>query len=128
MTNSEIRQIEKLVFTPCGLKLSNIQSEKESQEYCAHDFRLGERKVKFRTARITATKTGQFVAIWKRNEAGITEPLDSSDTIDFLIIATKKESAFGCFIFPKAVLLEKKIMSNSGSSGKRGMRVYPTWD
>src|SRR5690554_6010639 len=128
MTNAEIIQFDKLLFTPCGLELTNIEREKESQEYSAHTFQLGDRKLKFRTAKITPSKTGQFVAIWKRNEAGITEPLDVADDVDFLIIATKMESRLGCFIFPKAILHEKRIMSDNVRDGKRGMRVYPTWD
>ncbi len=31
-------------------------------------------------------------------------------------------------MFPKAVLLEKGIISNNNISGKRGIRVYPPWD
>lgn len=128
MKPSEINQIDKLLFTPCGLELSNVRKEKEGEEYSAHTFQLSERKVKFRIAKTTPTKTGQFVAIWKRNKEGITEPFESSDDIDFLIIATKKELCFGCFILPKAILHEKRILSDSMRDGKRGMRVYSTWD
>jgi hypothetical protein len=125
---SEIELINKLIFNPCGLELSNIESELASQEYFAHTFNLAGQNVKFRTAKITPTKLGQFVTIWKRNRQGITEPFHISDDFYFYIIATRKDKEFGIFIFPKMVLLEKRILSDDTKAGKRGIRVYPTWD
>lgn len=125
---SELELIEKSVFKLCVLELTNVEIELESQEYFAHNFELGGQKVKFRTAKITPTKTGQFVTIWKRNEKGITEPFSISDDIDFYIIATRKDKKFGLFIFPKKVLYENRILSDKTRDGKRGIRVYPTWD
>ena len=78
-------------------------------------------------AKITPTKTGQFVTIWKRNENGITEPHNLSDKFEFYIIATREETKFGVFIFNKTVLSENKILTNKKDEGKRGIRVYPTW-
>ena len=125
---SELELIDKIVFKTCGLELTNVETELESREYFAHNFELGGQKVKFRTAKITPTKTGQFVTIWKRNENGITEPFDILDDIDFYIIATRKETEFGLFVFPKNVLYENKILSDKNRDGKRGIRVYPSWD
>ncbi len=127
-TYSSIELIDKYIFKPCELELTNLEKELESQEYFAHTFRLNHKNIKFRTAKITPTKTGQFVTIWKRNEKGITEPFNILDEIDFYIIATKKETKFGVFIFSKAILDENKILSNKTRNGKRGIRVYPTWD
>jgi len=126
--NSELELIDKSVFKICELELTNVETELESREYFAHNFEIGRQKVKFRTAKITPTKTGQFVTIWKRNEKGTTEPFDISDDIDFYIIATRKDTEFGLFIFPKIVLYENKILSDKTRNGKRGIRVYPTWD
>ncbi|MGL4629999.1 MAG: MepB family protein [Leadbetterella sp.] len=81
-----------------------------------------------RVSKITPTKTGQFVTIWKRNEEGITEPFDGKDDIDFVIIVSKRDDTIGQFIFLKSVLLEKGIFSLNGKGGKRGIRVYPPWD
>ena len=78
--------------------------------------------------KITPTKTGQFVTIWKRNQDGITVPFDVSDDYDFYIIATRKENNFGVFIFPKIILHQKEILSDKVKDGKRGIRVYPPWD
>ena len=128
ITYSELELIDNIVFKACGLELKNVETELESKEYFAHNFELGGQKVKFRIAKITPTKTGQFVTIWKRNEKGITEPFDILDDIDFYIIATRKETEFGLFVFPKNVLYENKILSDKNRDGKRGIRVYPNWD
>lgn len=125
---SELELINKSIFELCGLEFTNVETELESKEYFAHNFKLNGRNVKFRTAKITPTKTGQFVAIWKRNEKGITEPFDILDDIEFYIIATRQNENFGLFIFPKTVLHENRILSDKIRDGKRGIRVYPTWD
>ena len=127
-TYSELELIDNFVFKMCGLEVSNIKAEAESQEYCAHDFQLNGQNVKFRKAKITPTKIGQFVTIWKRNKKGITEPFDISDKFEFYIIMTRQNENLGLFIFPKTVLYENKILSDKTRDGKRGIRVYPTWD
>lgn len=126
--HSEIDVINEMIFKACNLELTNIAEELESREYAAHSFQLDKKTVKLRIAKITPTKTGQFVTIWKRNEKGITCPYDITDNFDFFIIATRKETNLGIFIFPKDVLLENKIISNNKREGKRGIRVYPSWD
>ena len=125
---SEIDLINISLFQKCDIELSNVEPESESQEYFAHNFQLNTHKVKFRIAKITPTKTGQFVTIWKRNQDGITVPFDVSDDYDFYIIATRKENNFGVFIFPKIILHQKEILSDESKDGKRGIRVYPPWD
>ena len=124
----ELELIDELVFKPCNLSLRNIQPESESHGYAALTFQLNEYKVLFRKAKITPTKTGQFVTLWKRNKKGITEPFDFKDEFNFYLIATKTLTSFGVFIFPKKVLHENKILSDQTIDGKRGIRVYPSWD
>ncbi|MDI1257574.1 MAG: MepB family protein [Flavobacterium sp.] len=124
---SELELINKHVFQVCGIELKNVETELESQEYFAHNIELNNQKCKFRMAKITPTKTGQFVTIWKRNESGITEPHNISDKFEFYIIATREGTKFGIFIFNKTVLSENKILTNKNREGKRGIRVYPTW-
>ncbi len=126
--NSDLDLINNLIFKTCGLAFSNFEPELESQEYVASSFRLDNQNVKFRIAKITPKKIGQFVTIWKRNGNKLTEPFNTSDDIDFFIIATRKKDQFGLFIFPKAVLYEKRILSGKDENGKRGIRVYPSWD
>ncbi len=125
---TELKNIKELVYDPCGMAFTQLKMNSESKEYSASSFALNGHKIKYRMAKTTSIKTGQFVAIWKRNEAGITAPFDISDEIDFLIITTKSNENLGQFIFPKSVLKDKKIISSESSGGKRGMRVYPPWD
>lgn len=126
--NSEIELLDKLLFKPLGLELKKIEKESESQNYNACTFQLNNQKIIFRTAKITPTKIGQFVAVWKRAEFGITAPYDILDDFDYFIITTSREKAFGIFLFPKTVLIENKIVSDGNKNGKRGIRVYPPWN
>jgi hypothetical protein len=125
---SEINLLNELIFKPSDFNLTQLKPEAESQEYSAHRFQLNKQQIIFRVAKITATKTGQFVSIWKRSEQGITTPFDVKDDLDFLMIATKTPTQFGIFIFPKKVLLEHRVLSDETRDGKRGIRIYPNWD
>jgi len=40
----------------------------------------------------------------------------------------RKDNRFGQFVFPKAVLIKKGIISTTTKEGKRAFRVYPSWD
>lgn len=113
----------KLIYQPLGYKISNYQTESESQEYNACTFQLNHLKIKHRLSKITPKKTGQFVTIWKRNNLGITIPFDDLDDFDLLIISSETDKHFGQFIFPKAILAQHKIITNNGVEGKRGIRV-----
>lgn len=128
MEISEIQILNEQLFSLQGKNLSNILAEPESKEYLAHSFHLDGQKVIFRKAKITPTKTGQFVTIWKRNSEGITAPFDISDEFEFIMVYCENEDSSGVFIFPKAVLHQKKIISDEIKDGKRGIRVYPPWD
>jgi hypothetical protein len=117
-----------LVYNPLDYQINNLQIESESQEYAACAFELNGLKIKHRLAKITPTKTGQFVTIWKRNEAGITIPFNDQDEFDLLIISVNSVEQSGQFIFPKAILAKHKIITKNEIEGKRGIRVYPPWD
>lgn len=119
---------KELVYDICGFECSEPQPEKESQEYDAFDFKIGESQIKFRSAKITPTKTGQFVTLWKRNINGIIEPFDYKDNIDFVIVSVQKEDLLGQFIFPKEILLKKGVFTSETKEGIRATRVYPPWD
>jgi hypothetical protein len=125
---SDIKFIKEVVYDKCGYNLTNLKLNSESVEYGACSFELNGQTVEHRISKITPTKTGQFVTIWKRNENGITEPFDISDDIDFIIITSRSEDKLGQFIFPKSTLADKGIISQNGKDGKRGIRVYPLWD
>lgn len=119
---------KKLVYDALDFDCSQPQQETESSDYSAYRFKQNAKQICYREAKITPTKTGQFVTLWKRNTSGIIEPFDALDAIDCVIISVRKEALLGQFIFPKKVLLQKGIFSTSAREGKRATRVYPPWD
>ncbi|WP_228438937.1 MepB family protein [Chryseobacterium pennae] len=123
-----LKTIEEQLFHPLGFSCSNVEEELECKEYSGFNFTLNDWKIKFRISKITPTKTGQFVTIWKRNENGETAPFNSTDDIDFYLVAAFKNNLSGIFIFPTHILAEKGILSHGKKIGKRGIRVYPVWD
>lgn len=125
---SELLQIKELVYDKYNFEFSNLLIDSESEEYQACSFKLNSFQIIYRLSKITPTKIGQFVTIWKRNDKGITTPFDVSDNFDFIIITSKSEDKLGQFVFPKSILQEKGIINNNNNSGKRGIRVYPSWD
>ncbi|MBJ2126922.1 MULTISPECIES: MepB family protein [unclassified Flavobacterium] len=116
------------VYDKAELLLASLQKESESDEYKAHRFLINNKKICYREAKVTPTKTGQFVTLWKRNQTGIIEPFAYSDDIDFVIITVRKDQNWGQFIFPKKIALEKGIFSTQNKEGIRATRVYPPWD
>jgi hypothetical protein len=116
------------IFDRADLQMTSFQKENESEEYSAFRFQLNNKNICYREAKITPTKTGQFMTLWKRNQSGIIEPFDYSDTIDFVIVTVRKDQNWGQFIFPKRTLLEKGIFSTQNKEGIRATRVYPPWD
>lgn len=116
------------MYALTDLPLRNFFEETESQEYEACSFELGPYSIKYRKAKITPTKVGQFVTFWKRNGKGPILPYDGEDPFDFFIVGTHTHMHSGQFIFPKRLLLEKKILSQNGKGGKRAIRIYPPWD
>ncbi|ESU23183.1 protein of unknown function UCP032285 [Flavobacterium enshiense DK69] len=123
-----LSELKQLVYNKCGFVLLNPLEEKESADYAACRFQLNNLNVVFRSAKITPTKIGQFVTLWKRIENGPIQPFDFSDDVDLFVINTKTENHFGQFVFPKAVLLEQGVISSGLKDGKRAIRVYPPWD
>ncbi len=117
-----------LVYSPANFTWTPALAETESAQYGAYAFEINGLNVRFRVAKITPKKVGQFVTLWKRSGNGPTQPYDASDAVDFFVICTRSDTNFGQFVFPKSVLLEKNIFSTNGTGGKRGIRVYPPWD
>ena len=124
----DLKLVKELVYDKCGFDLTNFKRNIESKEYGACSFELSGKIIEHRVSKITPTKTGQFVTIWKRNKEGVTEPFDITDEIDFINITSKSGENFGQFVFPKSVLADKGIITKNGKEGKRGIRVYPPWD
>lgn len=123
-----INLFEKFLLN-LNLKMQAAEKEVENRDYESFSFFVNNFYVKFRTAKITPTKEGSFVAFYKRNElTKIIEPYDYNDKFDFLVIATNKNSYYGFFIFPFSILFSKHIISSDKKEGKRAFRVYSAWD
>ncbi|WP_328880426.1 MepB family protein [Streptomyces sp. NBC_00299] len=59
--HSDLAAAKEFVYDPCGFTCSQPVPEPESAEYAAHAFTLDGLSVRFRAARTTPTKVGQFV-------------------------------------------------------------------
>ncbi|MFD8531220.1 MepB family protein [Streptosporangium canum] len=116
-----------LVYDPCGFTCSQPVPEAEGAAYAAHEFTLDGLSIRFRAAKTTPTKAGQFVTVWKRSPAGPIQPFDATDPVDLFIISTRNHHHFGQFVFPMDALREHGVVSANGSGGKRAFRVYPPW-
>nr|WP_315255448.1 MepB family protein [uncultured Flavobacterium sp.] len=119
--------IQEILFDNCNFQITQPIPEAESAEYGACAFALNNLNIRFRTAKITPTKTGQFVTLWKRINQGPIQPFASTDPIDLFVISVRKGNHFGLFIFPKSILITKEIVTDK-KEGKRAIRVYPPWD
>ncbi|MNK89271.1 MepB protein [compost metagenome] len=119
---------KELLYDKAGYNCSPPILEPESADYGACSFELNNLSVKFRTAKITPTKVGQFVTFWKREGKGPIQPYDSSDNFDLLIVSVRRGKNLGQFFFPKEVLIKQGILSTKSKEGKRALRVYPPWD
>ncbi len=126
--NINLNHLRTEVYDKCAFEISDFKLEQESKEYDACRFKLNERNIISRSAKITPKKIGQFVTFWKRNGNGIIEPLDENDQFDFYVVNTRRENDFGQFVFSKSILIKNGIISTNKKEGKRGFRVYPNWE
>ena len=126
--HNDLLLAKELLYDNCGYKCSLPEKEKESADYGAYSFLLNNKLIVFRVAKITPTKIGQFVTLWKRIDKRPIQPFDFTDIIDLIVISVRKDCRFGQFVFPNSVLCEKGIISTVTKEGKRAIRVYPPWD
>ena len=124
--HKDFLEADKRAYSPIGLHPENIIIDKENKAYGALSFQLNHKNIKFRVGKITPTKVGHFVTVWKR-ENGTTMPHDISDPVDFFIISVREHLHFGQFKFTKNTLQKHDIFSCHHQGGKRGIRVYPPW-
>ncbi len=128
MIFAEVSLLEQECYTNCDFTIKNTILDSESIEYNASSFLLNEHKIIYRKSKETPKKMGQFVTFWKRSELGPIEPYNENNDFDFFVINCSTSTDFGQFVFPKAILIKKGIISSAKKEGKRGFRVYPSWD
>lgn len=126
-THRDLLAATELVYDPCGFTCSRPAPESESAEYAAHTFTLDGLSIRFRAAKTTPTKVGQFVTVWKRSPGGPIEPFDATDPVDLFVISSRDQHHFGQFVFPMDALRRHGVVSVNGYGGKRAFRVYPPW-
>lgn len=124
---SDLQTLKYLLTRQTGLTIHEPATGKDTG-YNACQFNLGDKSIVFRSSKTTPKKVGQFVAIWRRNDQGITQPYEATDPLDFMIISSRSGDKLGFFTFPKSVLVEKAIITSNNKIGKRGIRVYPPWE
>ena len=124
----DLQEARESAYKPSGLTIENFLIEPESKEYGACVFEMNNLCIKFRVAKKTPIKTGQFVTLWKREGVGSILPHDIEDPIDLFVIGVCNSDNFGQFVFPKTVLSDRGIVSKERRGGKRAMRIYAPWD
>ena len=102
-------------------------SEEQHSDYEAGTVALGSETLHIRTARVTPTKPGAFVAFWTRNDQGETCAFDTSEVCAGLLVFVQEEDNFGVFMFTREQLEQQGITHSAKHPGKRGFRVYPSW-
>lgn len=128
-----LKFINKTIYKPNHLFLSSIVEEKQNSEYAAGRFIMFSHKkandIRFRVAKVTPKKVGQFVTFWQKDNNDINQPFQYDESPSLLVVTTFDEShQFGQFVFPKDILVKKGIIKSAVSKGKMGIRVYPSWD
>ena len=126
--NNHLAEINVEVYAKLGFTISNYSPEAESKAYDASKFLLNDLKIIDRNAKVTPKKVGQFVTFWKRDPGTPITPFDDNDAFDFFTVSCREGEKLGQFVFPKAVLVKKGIISTVKKEGKRAFRVYPSWD
>lgn len=125
-----LTHINEAFYKRNHLTVTDIQEEQQNLEYGAGVFQLNGQSVRFRVAKITPTKIGQFVAFWEKGAKNKNQAFSEENAPDLLVIHTvsKDQQAFGQFVFPKDILVKYNILKSPTTKGKMAMRVYPSWD
>ena len=121
--------INEKLYEPLNYEISELQAEDQNKEYGACTFKLNNKKIRFRTAKQTPNKQGQFVVFWEKDNDNKNTPYKFDKSPELIIITCiHNQEHFGQFIFPKEVLLKQGILKSNNTKGKMGIRVYPIWD
>ncbi|WP_026675659.1 MepB family protein [Alkalihalobacterium bogoriense] len=121
--------VNKNFYEPSGFVIKAIREEVQNSDYGAGTFQLNSISVRFRVAKKTPTKIGQFVAFWEKDKNNKNQAFSFEKATDLLVINTfTSKNNFGQFIFPKEVLVKQNILKTNNTKGKMAIRVYPSWE
>lgn len=115
------------MYNSLGKEIEDFVLERDSKNYSGCKFKLENQKIIFRQANVTPIKQGGFVTLWKRPHKEI-EPYHIDDEFDYLHVFIQTDSKRGIFIFPKQVLQDNFYISDNKNEGRRGFRLYPSWE
>ncbi|EOI05094.1 hypothetical protein UAY_00568 [Enterococcus moraviensis ATCC BAA-383] len=107
--------------------LENLFIEEQNREYEGVTFSIGKQTFRSRKAKITPKKAGYFVVFWEKDVENNNQPYEAATAPDKLVITVFDQEKIGQFIFPKEILIKKRILSQGEIKGKMAMRVYPNW-
>lgn len=94
--------VNRIFYEPNHLSLNAVQEEAQNSDYGAGIFQLNAKSIRFRVAKITPTKIGQFVAFWEKDEDNKNQAFSYEKATDLLVINTFTcTNNFGQFVFPK---------------------------
>lgn len=120
--------VNKMLYDPNHIIVKDVHQEVQNSDYGAGTFHLNSKSVRFRVAKITPTKIGQFVAFWEKNEDNKNQAFSDETATDLLVINTFSDDRFGQFVFPKDILVKQNIIKTATTKGKMAIRVYPSWE
>lgn len=110
-----------------GQKHEAVTPEEQQSDYQAGITQLDGQRWRIRTARITPTKSGGFVAIWQRDKNGTTAPYEYHAGLQGVMVFIEEANRFGVFRFTQQHLEHLGVFASASCPGKRGFRVYPSW-
>lgn len=105
-----------------------VWAEEKNSDYESAVFMQNGELWRWRTARITPATPGAFVALWRRNSQGSTEPFDATDECAGVMIGVADDDGSGIFTFTNKDLERLGIYHSAAQAGKRGFRLYMPWN
>lgn len=110
-----------------GVSEVSVIPEEQQSDYEAGLAVVSGETWRIRTARVTPSKPGAFVALWHRSGSGETCPFEEDEAVSGVLVLIADGLHFGAFAFDTSLLHELGVLKSQRSKGKRGFRVYPSW-
>lgn len=128
MFKEQVNNLVETIYKANNLLATSLEEESQNAKYGGGKFTLSSKTVRFRVAKTTPTKSGQFVAFWEKDKNNKNRAFHYNQAPELLVINCIGDNReFGQFIFPKEILLKRNILRNDTSKGKMGIRLYPAW-
>lgn len=127
----ELKNSVENIYPSAGMKVTDVQPDGQdsTEDYAPYRLKLNGQNIAFRKGRITETKIGEFVALWKRpngNPKSKPIPLDKND-VAYVVVSVADQKHQGQFVFDTATLHKQGILAGDGKKGKTAFRLYPPW-